>query len=147
MEKPTYNYQLAKNRERYTFVSISTIKRITKVVDFEEFEEISDFVHFSFGDLLPNGKVDYTQVSNNQDIELVLGTIIEILFDFLERNSQKTVIFTGSSSSRNRLYRIIIAKFYSELKDKFLIQGFIDDEIMPFESNKNFTGFLISKYS
>jgi hypothetical protein len=78
-------------------------------------------------------------------MELVLGTVIEILFDFLERNSQKTVIFTGSSSSRNRLYRIIIAKFYSELKDKFQIQGFIDDEITPFELNKNFTGFLISK--
>lgn len=147
MEKPIYSYQLSKNRERYTFISISSNKRITKVVDFEEFEEISDFVHFSFGDLLPNGRVDYTQVSNNQDMELVLGTVIEILFDFLERNPQKTVIFTGSSSSRNRLYRIIIAKFYSELKDKFQIQGFIDDEIIPFELNKNFTGFLISKHS
>ncbi len=92
MEKPTYSYKLFKNQERYTFVSLGTNKPLTKVVDFEEFEEISDLVHFSFGDLLPNGKVDYTQVSNNQDMELVLGTVIEILFDFLERNSQKTVI-------------------------------------------------------
>jgi hypothetical protein len=44
MEKPIYNYQLFKNQERYTFVSNSTNKRITKVVDFEEFEEISEAV-------------------------------------------------------------------------------------------------------
>lgn len=78
-------------------------------------------------------------------MELVLGTVIEILFDFLEHNSEKTVIFTGSSSSRNRLYRIIIAKFYDKLKSKFEIRGFINDEIMPFEPNLSFTSFLISK--
>ena len=145
MEKPIYSYQGSENRERYTFVSTGKNKTIIKVVDFELFEEIPDFIHFSFGDLLPNNKVDYLNVSNNQDMEIVLGTVIEILMDFLEHNPQKTVIFTGSTSSRNRLYRIIIAKFYYQLASKFEIKGFIEDEIMAFDKDKNFTGFLISK--
>ncbi len=67
--------------------------------------------------------------------------LLRFLFDFLEHNSTKTVIFTGSSSSRNRLYRIIFSKFYPQLKHQFQIQGFINDQIEAFEPNKNFTGF------
>ncbi len=76
MEKPIYSFQSSGNQEGYTFTSTSANKRITKVVDFEQFEGMPDFIHFSFGDLLSNGKVDFNGVSNNQDMELVLGTVI-----------------------------------------------------------------------
>jgi len=65
---------------RYTFVSIGK-KRIEKVVDFIPLKP-KNFLNLGFGDLLPNGSIDYSVNSNNGDIIKVLATVVDILRDF-----------------------------------------------------------------
>ena len=52
-----------------------------------------------------------------------------------------------SLNDRTRLYQIAINKVSDKIKSEINIFGYFDYEWIPFEPNKTFGGFLISKNS
>jgi hypothetical protein len=104
--------------------------RIIKVVEFTP--EPGNIYNLGFGDLLPTGEVHDEIVSDNGDIIRVFSTIIRIVKDFLDRNPQAMVSFTGSTFSRTALYSRILRRYYYEFTEQFCITGFIleKDEIL-----------------
>lgn len=80
------------------------------------------------------------------DLKTVLATIIQIINVFLTTKPNYLIAFKGSDQRRQRLYRIVISKELSEIRNKFDVFGGIGDTIHLFESNKQFDYYLIRKY-
>lgn len=141
MEKPIYNIESSSDRLFYEFESNSDYKIIKKAVVYLPIKQDPNLYELIFGDLQDDGTINVQTVSNNQDIVLILNTVIKTLYHFFELYPSKTVIFTGSSASRNRLYRAVISKLINEKFDIFGIT--FDDEIELFVPNKNYFAFQI----
>ncbi len=143
MEKPTYHIESSIDAEWHFFKSVSSTKIIEKAVVFNKVDEENGIYELIFGDL-EDGFVNVKNVSDNQDMSLVLGTVIKTIYLFFERNSDKTVIFMGSSTARNRIYRAIISKFISEITNNFEVLGTNFDGIdETFVKEKDYFAFKI----
>jgi hypothetical protein len=147
MEKPTYQLKESSDGYWYEFDSISDQKTIRKAIGYYESKYDPNAVELSFGDLA-DGKLDVKIVSDNKDFLTIINTVIISLYRFFELYPQKSVSFMGSTNARNRIYRTIIAKLYDENDDKFEIYGLTNDnQFEPFESNKDYFSFQITKKS
>ena len=150
MEKPVYPIYFAPDEYWYEFDSISEDKIIRKVVFYTLFDEMPDILpdtyQLVFGNLLPENKIDTVDKSNNKDMKVVLATVVQTLMYFLELNPQFSVIFTGSTQSRTRLYRATISKLLTSLDESYIIEGLTFDlEKKPFNPNEHYFAYLISK--
>jgi hypothetical protein len=144
MDKPTYNIRASNGGYLYQFDSISDSKTIKKGVAFYPIQSQANEVELIFGDFDENGKLDVKRVSNNNDMILIFNTVILTVYQFFERNPEKTITFTGSSPSRNRLYRGIISKLIGEHSEFFEINGItFTEDVVPFEPNKDYFAFKI----
>jgi len=146
MEKPSYVFDPSENYLRFDFESISNNKSIKKVVLYVKSPDDDIFYQLIFDDLLADGKVDVTTKSNDNDRDLVLITVVQTILIFFEHYPDKTIPFTGSTSSRTRIYQTIIAKLVDKSELYYDIRGFKDDgSIEKYEKNQNYDGFLIAK--
>jgi hypothetical protein len=127
----------------YSFVSVSKQKTIQKIIFFTLSDQ--DVYNMALVDLLESGELSDTSVSDNQDMETVLATVIQILSDFLKQNPDAAVTFKGSTPERTRLYRIIISKYLAEINLIFNVDGLtLADEYESFTPNQNYAGFVVS---
>jgi hypothetical protein len=146
MEKPTYNVKSSDDGLKYFFESINDDKIIKKVVAYLPTAESPNLYQLIFGDLLPNGEIDVFSNSNNQDMRLVLTTVVGTLAEFFEKYPRKTVAFTGSTNSRTRLYRAAITKFIQTTELYYQVLGILeDDSIENFNPNHQYYAYLIKQ--
>ena len=127
MEKPVYDLKHSADGYFYFFDSIGE-KAIKKAIGFTPFEGSPEIVELVFGDLTDNRTIDFLTVSNNQDLILVISTVIKSLKDFLERFPAKSIYFRGSSDARTRLYRAVIAKNLEANELYYEIFGILGNE-------------------
>jgi hypothetical protein len=146
MEKPNYKITSSEDGLWNEFESISEEKIVKKAIGYYLFTENKvEFAELSFGDITESGAIDLKVVTDNKDFIFVIGTVITTLYRFFELYPQKTVVFTGSSSSRNRLYRAIISKLFEEGSKYFEILGItFEGETENFKKNKDYLAFQIS---
>ena len=146
MEKPNYKITSSEDGLWNEFESVGEEKIVKKAVGYYLFtENENEYAELSFGDIKENGSIDLKVVTDNKDFIFVIGTVITTLYRFFELYPNKIVVFTGSSSSRNRLYRAIIGKLFEEGKKYFEIEGVtFEGETESFEKNKDYLAFQIS---
>jgi hypothetical protein len=111
---------------RYEFTSTGK-RHVRKVVIFDVVSD-PDLYNLAFGDLLPGlpeGEIDDFSNTDNGDMVRVLATVIRILIDFLHRNPQATVFFTGSTEARTNLYRRIISRYSIAYQRRYEIMASI----------------------
>ena len=146
MKKPTYNVKSSDDGLKYFFDSINNDKIIKKVVAYLPSQENSELYQLIFGDLLPNGEIDVYSTSNNQDMKLVITTVVGTLHYFFEKYPKKMVAFTGSTNSRTRLYRATIAKFIQTTELYYQVSGILDDDsIEPFNPVHKYYAYIIEQ--
>jgi hypothetical protein len=149
MTQTAYPYRKVRSK-RYHFISVGK-KRIEKVVEFIALGE--NLVNLAFGDLLPNGSIDYRANSNNGDIVKVLATVVDILKSFISLNPNVKIYFRGSTPERTKLYARILRTYYSVFSKDFIITGisWANDqfEAAPFDPNTDweYHSFLIERIS
>ncbi len=144
MNKPSYQFRVSPNALIYEFDSISDARTIRKLVIYERLDD--DLYHFGFGDLTESGVIDYQVVSDNNDTNTVLMTVVQTMLLFFERYPGKQLVFTGSTSSRSRLYRLLISKFLETIDPLFNVQGLMATGVQePFQKNTNYQAFIISQ--
>ncbi len=143
MKIPCYNFESSPDGLRFEFDSISDRKKIRKVVEFTPLPQNPEIFNLGFGDMKTDGTIDDFIVSNNQDMEKVLATIIQIIFEFFKTRTGKIILILGSTASRSRLYQIVIAKNITEMNDILLVKGIRNGEVEDFVSGVNYEGFLI----
>ena len=145
MEQPSYPFRKFKRELLFEFESVSETKIIRKVIAYELVDETQMIFNLSLVDKNENGGVSDMVVSNNQDMEKVLATVIQTLPIFFADFENSRIYFSGSTPVRTRLYRIVIAKFYQDFERQYSIFGFINQAAEPFQEGRNYEAFLISK--
>ena len=95
LNKSFYPYQLSEDSLRFYFQSISDRKIIDKIVQYSPIPENETIYQLSFGDLQEDGKLDFLSVSDNNDTNMVLTTVIQTMFRFFELNPNKGVVLLG----------------------------------------------------
>jgi hypothetical protein len=144
MTSTFYNFESSPDALRFEFDSISPQKHIRKIVEYTPLPQNPNIYNLGFGDLQEDGSIDDLVVSDNNDTEMVLSTIVRTIFCFFEYRPEKTILFLGSTESRTRLYQIIISKYIDEAKDTFQIRGIRNNEVENFVKGLSYDAFLIN---
>jgi len=140
-------YSIIKNeRKRNTFEFVSQGERdVLKVVVLQKTDEVNVY-NLAMGDLI-NGRVNYSNVTDNKDTAIVIQTIGEIVQMFTKNNYERRVFVTGNTPARIRLYRRYLSNNLEKVTDKFYVWGANDDGtgFEVFKKGKNYTGFLVQR--
>lgn len=141
----SYNFERSPDSLRFEFDSLSSQKQIRKVIEYTPLPQNPNIYNLGFGDLKTDGTIDDLAVSNNNDMERILATVIQTIFVFFEARPKNTILFLGSTESRTRLYQIVIAKYINEIDDILQIRGIRNGELELFVKGVNYEAFLIDK--
>lgn len=145
MNLDRYELQSGEELETFEFVSEGPKGRIPKIVQYFP-TNYKDLYHLGFGDKNQvTGEIDDTIVSNNNDNEKVLATVIATLYAFTEKHRNAQVYATGSTDSRTRLYRMGISKYLDEALEDFEIFGELENTWEPFRIDEEYKGFLVRR--
>jgi hypothetical protein len=92
MNKPAYDFVSTPDKLRCIFTS-EGIVQIKKIILFYPVQDNSEMYELAFGDLVDNKFVDYYSVTNNQDMEKIIGTVINAIHSFFDTYADKTIFF------------------------------------------------------
>ena len=142
-----YKVRVSENVEAFEFDSVGPKGTVRKVVRYIEIN-LKGFYNLGFGDKdEETGFISDLSITNNEDSQKVLSTVAATLYVFIETHPSATVIATGSTGARTRLYRIGISNNLAEIEKDFVILGLKGEEWEPFRKNTNYLAFLVRKKS
>ena len=145
MELPRYPLASDGKLTTFEFTSEGPNGRISKLVQFTP-TNLKDVYNLAFGDKdHETGKIDDLVISNNNDSEKVLSTVVGTVFAFTDKNPDAWVYATGSTAIRTRLYRMGITKYLSEVSNDFDVFGELDNKWEVFKKGKDYLGFLVKR--
>lgn len=143
MQSEFYPFQADDSRLYFKFLSVSPEKTIQKIVYFVPVSPKSQIYNLALVDLLPDGSYCDMAITNNHDLEKVMGTVFKCVEAFFLHYPTAEIYFTGSTLSRTRLYRIILSRELSKLVKNYEIYGSNDSCTEAFEPNKNYISFTV----
>jgi len=118
-----YNVNASPDFQTFEFVSTGQKGNITKVVRYSEIN-VKGFYNLGFGDTDPiTGFLSDLTVTNNGDSQKVLATVAATLYAFTNTYPDVTVIATGSTEARTRLYRMGITNNLRAIEKDFFVFG------------------------
>ena len=146
----TDQYDVKANRPRttFSFISEGPKGKILKQVQYSKMKikGRKNIYNLAFGDINDGiNDIDDQVITDNNDREKVLATVINTIYAFTKHHPKATIFFSGSTASRTRLYQMAIAKFYNDFSDEFSIKGLVNREFVDFEKNKHYLAFLITR--
>lgn len=144
MDSPFYNFEVLEDAYRFTFNSVGKNGIIPKIIIYSK-TDLPDYYNLALGDIKPDGSLDVLSKSNNGDMEKILSTVIQTLLVFLAYHPKANVFFAGSTPIRTRLYQIVLNKEIDKVDNTLKVLGLYNDDLEPFEPNKNYEGFVVSK--
>lgn len=102
MSVEKYNLISSENLTTFEFISDGTKGKIDKIIQFSSTNYLNVY-NLGFGDKdIMTGAIDDV-VLNNGDSEKVLGTVVESLYIFTDRNPEALIYATGSTKTRNSI--------------------------------------------
>ncbi len=137
-----YTYFTNYNGLDYEFESIGPKGIIKKVARFSKMKAVNTY-NFGFGDLNEaTGEIDDSISSNNADHEKIIGTLGNIITDFLSQKINSQIYIEGTDAYRTRFYQIYLNRYFDELNESFIIFGFKDRGWFNFKKGVNYEAFL-----
>ena len=107
---------------------------------------IKGFYNLGFGDKdLITGYISDLTVTNNNDSQKVLATVASTLYAFTTYYPDATIIATGSTEVRTRLYRMGITNNLTDIEKDFIILGLTETTWEPFRKNISYGAFLVGR--
>jgi hypothetical protein len=136
-----YQYSSDETSTVYSFISNGPQGVIHKSA---KFELIKDNVYnFGFGDFDPVTRdICHTTVSNNKDVDVIMGTVGAIIYDFTNTYPKSLIFIQGYNKARTRLYQINMNKHWELIKPIFKVLGLLNDEWEPIRKGVNYDSFL-----
>jgi hypothetical protein len=145
MNLEKYKLRASKTYISFRFTSICPKGNIEKRIVYTKTKNRS-VLNLAFGDVIKGSKgIDDTIVTNNDDKEKVLATVVASIYIFTSKYPNTWVGLTGSTVSRTRLYRIVISGYFEILSNDFEIYGLENQNWQVFEKNKNYDAFVIKR--
>ncbi|GGM83111.1 hypothetical protein GCM10010967_13510 [Dyadobacter beijingensis] len=103
-----------------------------------------DTFELVLGELNPDGSIDTIMRSNNGDSDRVLFTAAKAVAFFLSEYSDSYVVIEPNTTSRARLYRMVIDKELDDLGEYLNICAFDGHLFESFQRGKNYVRYVIS---
>ena len=129
----------------FEFVSEGPRGKIRKLVQFNE-TNLKGFYNLAFGDLdVVTGEINDSIVSNNNDSDKVLATVVATVYAFTEKYPESWIYATGSTKSRTRLYRIGLTKYWAEIVKDFELYGERLGEWEIINKDVEYKAFLVQR--
>lgn len=123
MINPTYDIEVAEDRTQFEFVSEGVNGKFTKVVVIAE-TNYHNLYNLSLTDYdSERNFFDDLSVSNNGDTLKILSTVAQCVVTFFESYSNARIYATGSTKTRNRLYRMGISNNYELIEKEYSVLG------------------------
>jgi hypothetical protein len=149
MNYPKYDLETSSSEDIFEFNSIGQKGDIRKIIQFKQTDLHPRLYNLAFGDKNEDGSVDDRTISDNGDMEKVLATVATTVYEYTSNYSNREIIFSGSTPSRTRLYRMAIGKNYEELSKDFYIFGVIVEsgvgKKVPFSNNTDYIAFIVER--
>ncbi|CAG5069830.1 hypothetical protein DYBT9623_02567 [Dyadobacter sp. CECT 9623] len=144
MNKDGYDLIVSADAKRFYFESVGKRGCFQKQIAFVPIGRTS--YNLALLDYDPNIS-DYSDlpVTDNGDMERVMATVINAIYEFFEMNPVATIYFAGNTPAKTRLYQAVINNCLDMGSKEFVIYGRQDDEWFPFTRSGRYTGFLIRK--
>lgn len=147
MENPTYNLDHTKTFMTFEFISEGPKGKIIKLVKYTLIDDRGIY-NLGFGDKMgENDDFDDEVNSDNKDTLKVLATVAKTVILFSEKYPRAAIFASGSTPARNRLYRMGISIFLTEIEEYFKILGKTADNWERFEKNGNYSAYLLLRKS
>lgn len=140
-----YEVDTSPDLQTFEFISVGPKGIVTKVVRYSEIN-VKGFYNLGFGDkdLITDYISDLT-VTNNSDSQKVLATVAATLYAFMDSHPNATVIATGSTEARTRLYRMGITNNLTNIEKDFIILGLTETDWELFCKNATYGAFLVRR--
>ena len=123
MQLERYELKAEQSLKVFEFTSEGPRGRISKIVQFGE-TNLKGLFNLAFGDKDPTtGEIDDAVVSNNNDSDKVLATVVATVYSFTKKYPGVWVYATGSTKARTRLYRMGLTKYLIEILEDFDLYG------------------------
>jgi len=137
-----YQYTSDKTFMAYHFTSNGPQGSIQKIAKFNLIEE--NLYNFGFGDLdSVTGDISDTAVSDNKDVDVIMGTLGSIIYDFTNLFANSIVSVQGTNQVRTRLYQMNINKHWERIEPVFEVYGLLEgDQWELFRKGVNYQAFL-----
>lgn len=143
-----YSVKAATDFTSFEFDSIGPKGTVGKVVRYTEIN-LKGFYNLGFGDKdHVTGFISDLSVTNNNDSKKILATVAATLYVFTDFYPNSTIIATGSTQARTRLYRMGISNNLSEIEQDFIVLGLTEkQEWEKFRKNVIYGAFLVRRKS
>ena len=145
MRDESYQLKSTPSFMSFEFVSEGPKGRIPKLVKYTE-TSVKNVYNLGFGDKMGE-EDDFNDmtISDNKDSGRVLATVAETVYFFTNKFPNASVVATGSTFARTRLYRIGISNYLEEIQKNFKVSGFINGDLEDFKKNRDYSIFLIKR--
>ncbi|WP_342088643.1 DUF6934 family protein [Dyadobacter sp. OTU695] len=146
MHLPRYHFYAGATKTIFEFVSEGPKGYIHKLVEYSPVNS-NDIYNLGFGDVdeLEEPYNDMI-VSNNGDSAKVLATVAATVFEFTQKYPKASVLATGSTKSRTRLYRMNVNRYLHEIQEHFVIFGYCKSNSWEeFNNKKDYEAFLLTR--
>lgn len=136
-----YQYTSDKTFMAYSFISNGPKGPIQKIAKFESLGE--NIYNFGFGDFDSITRdISDAIVSDNKDVDVIMGTVGAIIYDFTNIFSGSLISIQGTNKARTRLYQININRHWELIEPIFGVFGLLDDQWESFRKGVNYEAFL-----
>ena len=136
-----YNYTSDSTFRVYSFLSNGPNGPIRKIAKFTEMGR--NIFNFGFGDYDPvSNDISDTSVSNNQDTDVIMGTLGSIIYDFTNLSLEATIFVQVTNKPRTRLYQMNVNKHWDRISPVFEVFGLVGEQWEAFKKGVNYDAFL-----
>ncbi|TWV99273.1 DUF6934 family protein [Chitinophaga pinensis] len=137
-----YHYTSDTSFMAYHFISNGPQGAIQKIAKFNLIGK--QVYNFGFGDFdIESGDISDTVVSDNKDVDIIMGTVGAIIYDFTNVFPDSLIVIQGTSNARTRLYQMNLNKYWERIEPLFKVYGLMeDDQWAPFKRGINYQAFL-----
>ena len=140
-----YEIETSPDFQTFEFRSIGPKGSIIKVIRYAEIN-VKNYFNLGFGDKDPiTGFISDLSITNNKDSKKVLSTVAATLYAFTNNYPSATIIATGSTETRTRLYRMGITNNLEDIEKDFIIMGLTETDWEPFKKNITYSAFLVRR--
>lgn len=146
------SYKVIENADDYSefkFISKGPKGDVVKLVIFKKYP-LLNLYNLSLVDVISDTPkiISDSTFSNNNDLRMILATVVQILIEYTSIFPDRAIFFQGSDEEgrRRMLYHRAISEYYSMLEQYFYIEGITSEyAIEPFNSTGSYEAFLVKR--
>ena len=141
-----YEIETSPDFQTFEFRSIGPKGSIIKVIRYAEIN-VKNYFNLGFGDKDPiTGFISDLSITNNKDSKKVLSTVAATLYAFTEERPEASIIATGSTAARTRLYRMGISNNLETIKQDFNVYGLTESRSWEsFRKDVTYRAYLVRR--